>query len=180
MYIYIYQKKESNSSKTIYALHLCRCPCGNVLKPKHETPKTKISRKHTETIGSKQRYSTPHYLWKRKVIPSPSSNLEILRFFLEPLVRRSTALMSANCTRTRTQFVAVERGFCHFVESRASMHKVCIDWWATPLKVTIKGQKVARHSSAAPLYLLTSSHRYLRPWNSSSRNSPLKKNACPF
>ena len=24
-------------SKTIYALHPCRCPCGNVLKPKHET-----------------------------------------------------------------------------------------------------------------------------------------------
>ena len=63
------------------------------------------------------KYSTPHYLWKRVAIPSPSSNPELLHLFLEPLVRRSTALMSANCKRTRTQLVTVERGLCHFAAS---------------------------------------------------------------
>ena len=36
-YGYIYS--ELNLTKTTYALRLCRCPCGNVLQPKHETPK---------------------------------------------------------------------------------------------------------------------------------------------
>ena len=59
------------------------------------------------------------YLWKRTAIPSPTSNPELLHFFLEPLVRRSTALMSVNCTRTRTQLVTIERGFCHFTVRQA-------------------------------------------------------------
>ena len=89
-------------------------------------PKTQINTKHTI---SKQEYSTPHYLWKRTAIPSPSSNPELLHFFLGPLVRRSTALMSANFTRTRIQLLTVERGFCHFAESRAAMRlrKACMD-----------------------------------------------------
>ena len=89
--------------------------------------------------------------------PSPCSNPELLHFFLEPLVRRSTALMSANCTRTRTQLLTVERGFCHFAESRAAMRlrKACMDWWAIPSTVTIKGQKVAWRSSAVALYFFT-------------------------
>ena len=69
-----------------------------------------------QNILLKQEYSTPHYLWKRTAIPSPSSNPKLLYLFLEPLVHRSTALMSANCTRTRTQLVTIERGFCHFAE----------------------------------------------------------------
>ena len=69
-------------------------------------------------LGSKQKCSTPHYLWKRTTIPSPSWNPELLHFFL--LVRRSTALMSANCTQIHTQLLTVERGFCHFAESRAA------------------------------------------------------------
>ena len=90
-------------------------------------------------------------------IPTSSSNPKLLHFFLEPLVRRSTALMSANCTRTRTQLLTVERGFCHFAERRAAMRltKACMDWWAMPSTVTNKGQKVARRSSAAALYLFT-------------------------
>ena len=156
VYKYICNERELNLSKTTYALHVCRCPCGNVLKPKHEIPKPES----IQNIQSKQEYSTSHYLWKRTAIPSPSSNPELLHFFLEPLVRRSTALMSANCTRTRTQLLTVERGYYHFAESRASraaMHlrKACMDWWAIPSTVTIKGQKVARRSSAAALYLLT-------------------------
>ena len=97
------------------------------------------------------------------VIPLPSSNPELLHFFLEPLVRRSTALISANCTRTHTQLVTVERGFCQFAESRAAMHlrKACMDWWAIPSTVTIKGQKVARRSSAAALYFFTFSRAEL-------------------
>ncbi|CAM9393313.1 unnamed protein product, partial [Heterosigma akashiwo] len=89
--------------------HLCRCPCGNVLKPKHVKSqntnpyKTYYPNKNTAhpTISGKERQSPQH--------PRTPSF-----FFLEPLVRRSTALMSANCTRTRTQLVTVERGFCHF------------------------------------------------------------------
>ena len=40
--------------------------------------------------------------------------------------------------------VTVERGFCHFVKSQAAMRlrKACMDWWAIPSTVTIKGQKV--------------------------------------
>ena len=125
IYIYIERERERerelNLNKTTYALHLCRCPCGNIPKPTHGIPKTK-SIQNIE-------YSTPHYLWKRMTIPSLSSNLELLHLFLEPLVRRSTALMSANCTRTRTQLVTVERGFCHFAKSRAAMRlrKACMD-----------------------------------------------------
>ena len=55
----------------------------------------KKKKKSIQNILFKQEYSTPHYLWKRTAIPSPSSNPELLHFFLEPLVRRSTALMSA-------------------------------------------------------------------------------------
>ena len=140
-------------TKTTYALPLCRCPCGNVLKPKHEIPKPKS----IQNILFNQKYSPPHYLWKRTAIPSPSSNPELLHFFLKPLVRRSTVLMSANCTQTRTQLLTVERGFCHFAKSRAAMHlrKACMDWWAIHSTVTIKGQKVARRSSAAAFYCLT-------------------------
>ena len=105
------------------------------------------------------KYITPHSLsLEKKAIPSPSSNPELLHLFLEPLVRRSTALMSANCTRTRTQLLTVERGFCHyFAASRAAMclRKACMDWWTIPSTVTIKGQKVARHSSAAALSFFT-------------------------
>ena len=110
--------------------------CGNVLKPKHEIPKPEES---IQNILSKLEYSTPHYLWKRTAIPSPTSNPELLHFVLEPLVRRSTALMSANCTRTLTQLLTVERGFCHFAESRAAMRlrKACMNWWAIPSTVTI-------------------------------------------
>ena len=48
--------------------------------------------------------------------------------------------MSTNCTRIRTQLVTVERGLCHFAESRAAMRlrKACMDWWAIPFTVTIK------------------------------------------
>ena len=140
---------ELNLNKTTYALHLCRCPFGNIPKPTHEIPKPKS----IHNI----KYSTPHYLWKRVAIPSPSSNPELLHLFLEPLVRRSTALMSANCKRTRTQLVTVERVLCHFAASRAAMRlrKACKDWWAIPSTVTIKGQKVARRSSAAALYNFT-------------------------
>ena len=65
--------------------------------------------------------------------------------------------MSANCTRTHTKSVTVERGFCHFAESQATMRlrKARMDWWAIPSTVTIKGQKVARRSSAAALYNFT-------------------------
>ena len=81
-YIYIYILRELNLNKTTYALHLCRCPCGNIPKPTHEIPKPKS----IQNI----KYSTPHYhLWKRVAIPSPSSNPELLHLFLEPLVRRS-------------------------------------------------------------------------------------------
>ena len=101
------------------------------------------------------KYSTPFYLWKRVAIPSPSSNPELLHLFLEPLVRRSTSLMSANCKRTRTQLVTVERGLCHFAESRAAMRPRTAynRLVGKPSAVTIKGQKVARRSCAAALYL---------------------------
>ena len=140
VYIYRERERDLNSTKTTYALHLCRCPCGNVLKPKHEITKPKS----IQNILFKQEYSTPHYLWTRTAIPSPSSNPELLHFFLEPLVRRSTAMMSANCTRTRTQLLTVERCYCQFDESRAAMRlrKACMDWWAIPSTVTIKGQNI--------------------------------------
>ena len=68
----------------------------------------------------KQERSTPHYLWKRMAIPSPSSIPELLHFFLEPLVRRSTTLMSANCTRTRTQLLTTMMLPMHLVAIRKS------------------------------------------------------------
>ena len=72
--------------------------------------------------------------------------------------------MSANCTRTRTQLLTVGRGFCHFAKSQAAMRlkKACMDWWAVPSTVTVKGQKVARRSFAAALYFTISLAEVLR------------------
>ena len=93
--MYIYRERVKFNQNNLRLASICRCPCGNVLKPKHEIPKPKS----IQNILFKQEHSTLHYLWKRTAIPSSSLNSELLYFFLEPLVRsRSTALMSANCT----------------------------------------------------------------------------------
>ena len=116
-----------------------------------------------QIISSRQAQQPPAYYCLRKGSPAPSSKPELVHFSLEPQRRRSTALIRGICIRTRTQLVTEDKGRRHLAESCADtrLKKAWKEAWATPSTVMMRGQKVARRSSAATLYLFIFSRAWL-------------------